>query len=460
MKKISERTIIPFIVLFFLSLHLQALPANDSPFVKHEDKKELYLPDKIGRVPEGNDFNNNESEFSFKRSIQSDNMALFWSKEYGDDPMKDPVVEKRFDVNEALAECERFYEYYTDVLKIVKKGHSISDKYKVLIIVFGGDDNTAYGGGAEDKVGVLWTPATRINKQPFGVLAHELGHTFQFLARIDNGGVGPRGPFMEMSAQYLLWQVYPEWMTFENYHLVDYLKQTYYAYLHPANTYHSPYVIEYWSEKHGKEFYGKLLRATHRGEDPVMTYKRMNSLTQAQFNDEMYDACARFITWDMDRIRDVAAPYANKHYSKLIADTDGWYKIAPFNAPRNYGYNGIKLNVPKPGSTVVLNFEGIAGAEGYHQVKLDKAGWHYGFVAYLQNGKRVYGEMQKDQQGKTSFKIPDGTQFLWLVVMGAPTEHWSVAVGRRNRNNNEQEEQWSYKIKLEGTTLADDMITD
>lgn len=423
-------------------------------------EKELYLPAKIDRVPEGNDFKNNESEYSFKRSAQTDDLAIFWSKEYGDDPATNPIEGKRFDVNAALRECQRFYDYYVNVLKVVRKGNSVSDKYKVLIIVFGGDDNTAYGGGEENKVGVLWTPATRIHKQPFGVLAHELGHTFQFLCRVDNGGVGPRGPFMEMSAQYMLWQVYPDWMTFENYHFQVFMKQTYYAFLHPANTYHSPYVIEYWSEKHGKEFYGDLLRETVKGEDPVMTYKRMNNLTQDQFNDEMFDAYSRFMTWDMDRIREVAAPYANKHFSTLDRERNGWYRIDSSDCPQNYGYNGIKINVPKAGTNVKLEFEGMAGASGYNHVKIDKAGWRYGFVAYLKDGKRVYGGINKKDKGRVIFKVPAGTQYLWLVVMGAPTEHWPVSYNRRRGDGNQTDtqEQWPYRIRLKGTTLDVAMI--
>lgn len=341
-------------LLAFISLTASVnAQTNDASQSKNPPvKKELYLPAKIGHVPENNDFNNDESEYSFKHSVQGNDVAIFWNKEYGDDPMANSNVAKRFDVNKALVECERFTDYYVNVLKMVKKGESISDKYKIIIIVFNGTDNTAYGGGEENKVGALWTNATRINKEPFGVLAHELGHTFQFLSRVDNG-TGPRGPIMEMSAQYMLWQVYPEWMTFENYHLVDFMKKTYYAFLHPQNTYHSPYVLEYWSEKHGKEFFGNLCRDTKEGEDPVMTYKRMNSLTQEQFNDEMFDASRRFITWNMPRIEKVASPYANQHQSKLDDMGNGWYKIAASNCPQNYGYNGIKLKVPEAGTKVV-----------------------------------------------------------------------------------------------------------
>ncbi len=48
---------------------------------------------------------------------------------------------KRFDPKRMLSECERYYEYYVDELKLVEKGNSISDKYKLVMIVFGGDEN-------------------------------------------------------------------------------------------------------------------------------------------------------------------------------------------------------------------------------------------------------------------------------------------------------------------------------
>lgn len=447
-----------FFVLFYVSEVNMVNAQTNISITNSIGKKELYLPEKIGQVPENNDFNNNESAYSYQRMIQGKDIAVFWNKEYGDDPMTNPDVKKRFDVKRMLSECERFYDYYVNVLKMVKKGNSVSDKYKVIIIVFGGNDNTAYGGGEENKVGVLWTPATRINKEPYGVLAHELGHTFQYLAHADNG-TGPRGSIMEMSAQYMLWQVYPEWMTFENYHLVDFMKQTHLAFLHPANMYHSPYILEYWSEKHGKEFFGNLCRATEKGDDPVMTYKRMNHLTQEQFNDEIFDACRRFITWDMKRIGKIARPYANQHQSHLVDAGNGWYRIAPSNCPQNYGYNGTKLKVPAPGTEVTLNFEGIAGADGYNKVKVDKAGWRYGFVASLKNGDRVYGKMNKASKGESTFKVPDNTAYLWLVVSGAPTEHWPVIM-RRGNSGNDAEEQWPYQIKLSGTTLDDSVISE
>ncbi|RYX84950.1 hypothetical protein EON83_08225 [bacterium] len=425
-----------------------------------EEKKELFIPPKVWMVPDGNDYNNPDSEFSNSRKIESDDIGLFWSKEYGADPAANPEQNKRFDINLALKECDRFYDYYVNKLKFVDKGNSVTDKYKALIYVFGGKEGTAFGGG-EGKVGILWTPATRINKAPYGALAHELGHSFQSLVHA-NGAWGftssPRGskgqPIFEMTSQYMLWQVYPEWMTFENYHLVSFMKKTHFAFLHETNQYHSPYVLEYWSNKHGIDFVGKLWRNAQKGEDAVMAYKRLTGIDQKAFNDEIFDASRRFITWDMARIEKVASKYANQHTSTLNPLADGWYRIAESNCPQNYGYNGIKLKVPAAGTEVTLNFKGIAGTEGFRSINTDKAGWRYGFLASKEDGSRVYGQMYSDKEGTAKFVVPEKTAYLWLVVSGAPTEHWEHITDGKDEND----EQWPYQIKLSGTSLDDSVI--
>ncbi|NEW77902.1 MAG: hypothetical protein GZ086_00425 [Gelidibacter sp.] len=418
-------------------------------FINAQEKistKKVYIPAKVWRVPEKNNYEDAESDYSYSRMIESDNIAMFWNKEYGNDPMTNADSTKRFDPKKVIVECERFYNFYVNDLKLVQKGSSISDKCKLLIYIFGGDENTAFGGGGGgEKVGILWTPAKRINKPPYGALAHEIGHSFQYMSRTDSKK-GPRGPVMEMSAQYMLWQVYPEWMTFENYHLKDFLKGTHYAFLHPYNMYHSPYVLEYWSNKHGIEFWGNLCRSTQKGEDVVMTYKRMNNITQEQFNDEMFDASRKFISWDLKRIENVAKPYRNMHKTTLHLVDNGWYQIDSINCPQNYGYNGIKLNVPKSGTKINVNFKGIPGAKGYSAVKTDKAFWRYGFLASLKDGSRTYGAMYKDANDAATFKVPENTAYLWLVVSGAPKEHihhdWEDKLECEN---------FPYKVQFENT---------
>lgn len=430
-----------------------------NPVAAETAGKELYLPERASRVPADNDYNDPESEFSFARMVEGDNVVIFWSKEYGDDPLANPNQRRRFDVNYMLEECERYYDYYVNVMRLVEKGDSISDRYKLLVYVFGGEGGSAFGGGVDNRAGAIWTPAIRVNRPPYGVLAHEMMHSFQFMGRLDNDGRGPGGAVNEMSAQFALWQVYPEWMTFENYHLRDFMNKTHFAFLHATNMYHSPYVLEYWSNTHGITFYGDLSRATQRGEDLVTTYKRITGLSQEQFNDEMFDACRRFMTWDMGRIEQVARPHANQHHCTLIDLNDGWYRIPPSRCPQNYGYNGIKLKVPAAGTRVVLDFRGIAGAEGYSAVQTDKAGWRYGFVAFLDDARRVYSDIFSDPEGPATFEVPENTEFLWLVVMGAPTEHWPVQARRRGgADGGSTEEQWPYQIRVTGTTLDESVI--
>lgn len=76
------------------------------------------------------------------------------------------------------------------------------------------------------------------------------------------------------------------------------MKLTHKAYLHMENIYHSPYVLEYWGMKRGLPIIAELYRQGKRGEDPVITYKRLAALNQKQFCDEMFDIYRHFINWD------------------------------------------------------------------------------------------------------------------------------------------------------------------
>ena len=146
-RSFTKLSAIAMLAIFSVPFVNQVTAAEESTLKVNSTEKELYLPERVRRVPEDNDYNDVESEYSFKRMVQADNIAIFWSKEYGDDPMTDPEERRRFDVNYMLKECERFYDYYVNELKFVEKGKSLTDKYKLLVYVFGGDSGTASGGG-------------------------------------------------------------------------------------------------------------------------------------------------------------------------------------------------------------------------------------------------------------------------------------------------------------------------
>lgn len=440
------------LVLFFVQFDLGA---------QQQDTKELYLPSKIWRVSDTNDYKSKDSEYSYSRKVESENIAIFWAKEYGDDPKNHVNTAKRFDPVAILVQCERFYTHYRDTVKMVEQGKSLTDKYKLLFFVIGGDEGTAFGGGAADSIGVMWASALRLQHPPYGAVAHEMAHCFQYLAKSDGAWAysssieGSRGhAIFEMGAQYLLWQVYPDWMTFENYHLKSFMDKTHYAFLHETNMYHSPYVFKYWASLHGVDFHGRLWREAQAGEDAVLTYQRLHGMNQDTFNDELFDGYRRFMTWDLPRVHTYAAPYANQHRTKLIAGSEGQYRIDSTVAPQNYGYNGIKLFVPPGGTAVQLHFTGLAGQQGYRPIAVENAGWRYGFVAMKKDGERVYGTIGRDAKGNLVFTVPDQTEYLWLVVSGAPRQHIIHLLDGDDAND----EQWGYQFSLEGTTVHPDVL--
>jgi hypothetical protein len=425
-----------------------------------ETEKRLNIPEQVWKVPDHNDYEDPASEFSLARMAQSQNCAIFWSKEYGLDPTNDSDPDKRLPIPEILKESERFYDIYANKLKFAGGQGSVLNDSKLLIYIVGGNEGTAFGGGSE-KVGILWAPRARIQALPFGALAHELGHSFQFLVHADgawgftSAPEGSRGQtIFEMTSQFMLWQVYPDWMTFENYHLESFMKKTHFAFLHETNQYHSPYVLEYWATRHGHDFIGRLWREAKEGEDPVLAYQRITKTDQNTFNDEIFDAARRFITWDMKRIANVAARYANQHESEFTVQPGAWFRIAESRCPQNYGYNGIRLTVPPAGTHVRLEFRGIAGVEGYRSIRIEDAGWRYGFLAVRNNGTRVYGKTFHAPHGSAGFTVPTDTGYLWLVVSGAPANHWI----HLNDEKPENDEQWPYEIRLTGATLDPSII--
>lgn len=143
---------------------------------------------------------------------------------------------------------------------------------------------------------------------------------------------------------------------------------THKAFLHGDNIYHSPYVLEYWSQKHGKDIMAKLWKAAQEYQDPVAVYQNVTGTSQQQFLDEMYDCYARLVNFDFDRVRDVTRKYANslpsaKEYMNEIGD--GWLQVDPSHCPENYGFNALKLEVPTAGSTVSVSFNNIMGDPNY-----------------------------------------------------------------------------------------------
>lgn len=411
-------------------------------------EKELYFPEGTWGQSSA-EFNNPASKFNIHYMKEGDNVAILWEKTIGPNPL---VATRRFDPDKALAGAEEVHAFLIDNLGFANRTTSYAAKYKFLIKVRNDDNGTAYGGG-HGNVGTFEVSPLHLTNERYGIFYHEMCHSFQYMAQCDGAGK-LSGPINEMTSQWSLLRRFPDWIELERYHFNDFMKQTHLAFLHEDNGYHSPYVLEYWATKHGVNMVSRIWKEAINADnsDPVVIYKRLTNINQEQFNDEIYDAATRFITWDLPHIEKDYAKYGgtNVHTCEVKRMSTNSYQIVPERCPSNYGYNGIKLTVPASGTKVQLILQGMVGTTGFNPpVNAENKGWRFGFLAVKQNGDRVYGQMGKvtEGSGTIDFTIPEDTQHLWLVVTGAPTKHWKHIVDQNNNND----EQWPYKFTLIGT---------
>lgn len=223
----------------------EAYPAAATvPVVTHEGKA-IYIPKDLREM----DLNSPDSKWSFKRMVSTPDVALFWAKEFGDDITQAPDLDghnMKVDLANLMARLQRFYDYFYHDLKFVKPGTK-ADKYKMMVMLDYSLEGTAYGGDYDGQIGALWIAPNRVQDKMLNCIAHELGHSFQLQISCDGEGDAWGGcGFYEMGAQWMLWQVNPDWQTDENFHLNAFRDLTHKAYLHIDNIYHSPYVIELW----------------------------------------------------------------------------------------------------------------------------------------------------------------------------------------------------------------------
>jgi len=79
--------------------------------------------------------------------------------------------------------------------------------------------------------------------------------------------------------------------------------------LHEAPRYNNFFIQDYWTYLHGMDMIGRLWNKSYFPEDPIEAYKRITSVTQSVFNDQMWDCAARFTTWDIPALKTRGAAY-------------------------------------------------------------------------------------------------------------------------------------------------------
>ena len=408
-------------------------------------QKKVYIPEDL----RGIDLKADTSKWSFKRSIETDDLIFMWERGFDAEP-QDGIVSgpdldgkpMRFNLTKLRDRVQEFYRFFRDTLAFVQtpsgspysggeeggdpsrsssarllpkgrknsggeKVSSKADEYKMMVMVMYSNEGTAYGGTYDDFIGALWVAPNRIQDEKMNCMAHELGHSFQLQIPADKAGDAWGGSgFFEMTSQWMLWQVNPDWLTDENYHFEAFKKLTHKAYLHLENIYHSPYVIQWWSDLHGRKSIAELYRQGKIGEDPVMTYKRMYRLNQQQICDEMFRGYQHLVNFDFKHARKETRKYACTFDTEVTTQKDGL--LRPKNYPEEYGFNAILLD-----DKVDLNARSFG-------LQINGKELRYGFVGITTEDEEIYGDINA-----TSLTVPDGKtlKHLYLIVMGAPALH-------------------------------------
>ncbi|HEX2957588.1 MAG TPA: DUF6055 domain-containing protein [Chitinispirillaceae bacterium] len=427
-----------------------ALPASG--------QKVVYIPKFIKSM----DLNNTSSQWCHARSKESANVIVFWEAGFGNDPSTASGSYK-VDMNKLMNVAEKTYTFYLDTLKFAIKGSSVTDKYKLMIFLLYSTEWAAYGSGQDDLVGSLHVNPAAANYA--SVVAHETGHCFQYITGCDTDGgyqygfgenaSGGNG-FWEQCAQWMSFKVYPD-QQFIAGDFSEYLKSNHLHIIHETPRYANYFLMDYWTYKHDITFTGKLWRESRQPEDPVETYKRLNSLTQIQFNDEIYEHAARLTTWDLPALKSYGEKYIDSRKQvKMNLTSDNYWLIDTSACIQNYGYNSIKLNAPSRATDITVLFKGKVGVNGFRALKTDNGGWRFGFVALLSDGLRKYSEVaianmsgSSNPETALTFSCPGNCSRLWLIVSGAPQEHWRHPWD----DNYSNDEQWPYQVQFRNTNL-------
>lgn len=420
------------------------------------------------------------SGYNFAHSQESEHFVVFWDVRYGNNPdnIKHPNNGSIAKAADVLSIAEKCWNCYVNDLGFIVPGQSTTDKYKIhLYIPYQSEWRADASGDSGQDANGKWSLTGMGHFNPWAAtargghtVAHEVGHTFQFLVSADLGtdannhldrgwrwgwGGGNDNGWWESCADWQAYQIFPDRQFTDGEYFEQHLTAHHLNLLHEDWRYACCYIHDWWAMKHGRSFIGKMWRETQRYEDPIQTYIRMNNLTQEQFNDELMEGYMRMATWDIEGVRERAKHRIGQHktYLKTINSGTATYQSDVDHCIQNYGYAIINMTRPNAGVTVKAHFKGLTDATGYHYVYPQRAGWRYAFVALQKDGTRTYGEIKSDKEGTAELNIPTDCTNLFFVVMGAPTEHWSHpwTSGKASSEWSQNDEQWPYQVQFEQT---------
>lgn len=430
-----------------------------------------------------NDFTDENSTYCFQRSAESEHFVVFWAKglkKQSNGNLTGGASSSVCNVNTLLRNAEKIWDVYVGDLGFLVPGKSTTDKVKIEMFVVNQSDWRADGSGVD---GTVWTAGTGTTKtaksQKVGLfhcnawaasdnvtVAHEIGHTFQYLVSADLGmnhglnyvlGENSSGnEWWEDCANWQAHKVYPDkqfatnWNNNQDMHHLNII--------HEDARYNNCYYQDWWCQQHGLNTIGRVWRESVKPEDPIQAYMRIFGLNDSTFADEQFEGYAHIAAMDIDLWKKYGQGLIGSEQQRLTDAPDAivqshlnseknWWVVSPEYCPQNYGYNANPLKVPVAGTVVTATFKGLVGATGYRLIYPERAGWRYGLVAYSADGTRTYSSTGRDAEGEVSITIPEGCTHLWFVVMGAPTKWWTHSWN----GNVADDEQWPYAVKFSGS---------
>lgn len=459
-----------------------ALPFNyrtDGVYRLDEVQRYLVKPSTYS----SNNYTNENSTWCFQRSAESEHFIIYWAKgltKQSNGNITGGASSSVCNVNNLLANAEKIWDVYVNKLGFLEPGNSTTDRVKIQMYIVNQSDWRADGSGVD---GTIWKPGLGTSKtaqshktgifhcNPWAAsdnvtVAHEIGHTFQYLVSADLGmrhglnyvlGQNSSGnEWWEDCANWQAHKVYPaaqfssNWGNNQNMHHLNIL--------HEGARYNNCYYQDWWCQKHGLNTVGRVWREAINPEDPIQAYMRMFGLNEETFADEQFEGYCHIASMDIDawrtygqgligseqqRLKEVPSAILEKH----LAGEDGWWIVDPAYCPQNYGYNANPLKVPAAGTVVKATFKGMTGIDGYRNINASYAGWRYGLVAYSSDGTRTYGDIGRTAEGEVSITVPENCKYIWFVVMGAPTTYWTHSWN----DNDADDEQWPYTVKFTNT---------
>ncbi len=439
--------------------------------------------------------------WSKTRSVESDNVIIFWDKYYKVAPNQLPKNDWNYvDIPDLLQKCESFFDLEINKLGFVDPVTSNLSKYKVMVLMSYSQpgDWACYGGGYDFQVSALWLNSATC--KPVGQsVAHEVGHSFHYMCFAEHGGhrdsdTDNTGFHLACGSGQAIWEQTAQWHSLQSYPSLMYdqsigiFRNSHnYAYSHEWHRYQS-----YWFHYYLCQYYNDITTVAQvwntpmtgqsrgRGSDFNEALRKLKSLSVRDLFKLYFDYACRLVTWDLD----VCKPYRNNYIGdfnyRCVLTDDGEYQVALASCPQGSGFNVIPLQVPAAGTDVTTHFTALrvgdklldadpgeylngdsrfvkAPQRIYNAVSRSARGFRLGYVALMKDGSRqyfsedsVYCQGQAIKTEDVAFTVPEGVSRLWLVVSPALKTY----IIHRWDDSLADDDMWPYRFSLEGTDIG------